>query len=160
MENTIMKNRMSFTAMSGILGLAITAITSATAIAQNTNQLDSNWYIGANVGQARAEIDNERIAASLLGAGYNRVFIEDDDRDTGFKLFGGYQLNRYFSLEGGYFDLGEFGFEATVFPTGTLEGNIKLKGVNLDLVGFLPFTEKFSAFGRVGVNYAQAKDSF
>jgi OOP family OmpA-OmpF porin len=32
--------------------------------------------------------------------------------------------------------------------------------VNLDAVGFLPFTRKFAAFGRVGLNYAEAKDSF
>ena len=29
-----------------------------------------------------------------------------------------------------------------------------------DAVGILPITEKFSAFGRVGLNYAEARDSF
>jgi OOP family OmpA-OmpF porin len=37
---------------------------------------------------------------------------------------------------------------------------IKLRGVNLDLVGRLPLTDRFSALGRVGVNYAQARDTF
>ena len=79
---------------------------------------------------------------------------------TGYKLFGGYKFNKNFALEGGYFDLGKFGFTATTVPAGTLNGNIKLKGLNLDAVGILPIAEKFSAFGRVGLNYAQAKDSF
>lgn len=72
----------------------------------------------------------------------------------------GYQFNRNCALEGGYFDLGKFGFTAITVPAGTLSGNIRLRGVNLDLLGILPITEKFSAFGRAGLNYAEARDSF
>jgi OOP family OmpA-OmpF porin len=119
---------------------------------------DSGWYGGLNVGQTRAKIDDARITSGLPGSGTS---ITDDNRDIGYKIFGGLKINRNFALEGGYFDLGKFGFTAnTTLPTGTLSGNIKLKGLNLDAVGILPFTEKFSAFGRIGVQYAQAKDSF
>jgi OOP family OmpA-OmpF porin len=48
--------------------------------------------------------------------------------------------------------MGKFGFTATTVPAGTLSGNIQLKGLNLDAVGILPITEKFSAFGRAGLN--------
>lgn len=138
------------------LGLAALAvITGPFALAD-----DSGWYVGGNVGQSRAEIDEERITSGLLGGGLTTTSIDDDDRDIGYKLFGGYQFNRYFALEGGYFDLGEFGYTATTVPAGTLNGNIELRGVNLDAVGLLPITEKFSAFGRIGVNYAEAEDSF
>ena len=141
---------------SGTLGLAALAvIASPVAVAD-----DSGWYVGANVGQSRAKIDDARITSSLLGSGFTTTSLTNDDRDTGYKLFGGYQFNKNFALEGGYFDLGEFGYTATTLPAGTLNGNIKLKGLNLDAVGILPITDKFSAFGRVGVNYAQAKDSF
>ncbi len=121
---------------------------------------DSGWYIGGNVGQSRATIDNERITNGLLAAGFTTTGISDDETDLGYKLFGGYQFGKYFALEGGYFDLGQFGFTATTLPTGTLRGNIKLKGLFMDLVGILPFTSKFSAFARLGVDYAQADDSF
>ena len=141
---------------SGTLGLAaLAAIASPLAMAD-----DTGWYGGVNVGQSRAKIDDARITSNLLGSGYATTSIVDDDTDTGYKLFGGYKFNRNFALEGGYFDLGRFGFTATTVPAGTLNGNIKLRGVNLDAVGILPITEKFSAFGRVGVNYAEAKDSF
>lgn len=141
---------------SGTLSLAALAvITSQFAMAD-----DTGWYAGANVGQSRAKIDDERISRNLLGSGFTSISINDDDRDTGYKIFGGYQFNKNFALEGGYFDLGKFGFTATTVPAGELNGNIKLKGLNLDAVGILPITEKFSAFGRVGVNYAEAKDSF
>jgi len=121
---------------------------------------DSGLYVGGNIGQSRATIDEERISNSLAGAGFTTTGFEDDNRDRGFKLFGGYQFNKYFALEAGYFDLGEFAFTATGLPPGTLSGNIKIKGVNLDVVGIMPITEKFSAFGRVGANYAKAEDSF
>jgi OOP family OmpA-OmpF porin len=139
------------------LGLAGIAIASPEALAQNN---DAGWYVGANVGQSRAKIDDARIARGLLGSGFSSVAIENDERDTAYKVFGGYRINRNFAIEGGYFDLGEFGFKATTVPAGTLNGNIKLRGFNLDALGMLPITEKFSAFGRVGVNYAEARDSF
>lgn len=121
---------------------------------------NSGWYGGVNAGRSAAEIDDPRITSGLLSSGFATTSITDDDRDTGYKLYGGYQFNKYFAVEGGYFDLGTFGFTATTVPAGTLTGDIRLKGVNLDAVGMWPFTEKFSIFGRVGVNYAQAKDRF
>lgn len=121
---------------------------------------DTGWYAGISAGRSTAEIDDPRITSGLLSSGFTTTSITDDDRDTGYKLYGGYQFNKYFALEGGYFDLGTFGFTATTIPAGTLNGTIRLKGVNLDAVGIWPFTEKFSIFGRVGVNHAQAKDRF
>ncbi|MES2919353.1 MAG: OmpA family protein [Pseudomonadota bacterium] len=121
---------------------------------------DSGWYGGASVGQSRAEIDDDRIRSSLQAAGSTATSITDDDRDTGYKLFGGYQFNRNFSLESGYFDLGSLGFTATTTPAGTLNGNIRLKGLSFDAVGTLPLTERLSALARAGLNYSQAKDSF
>ena len=141
---------------SGTLGLAALAvIASPFAVAD-----DSGWYGGVNIGQSRATIDDARITSSLVGQGATATSITDDNRHSGYKLFGGYKFNRNFALEGGYFDLGRFSYTATTVPAGTLNGNIRLNGLNLDLVGILPFTEKFSAFGRVGMNYAQARDSF
>ena len=147
---------MKLAKVSGTLGLAaLAAIASSYAVAD-----DTGWYGGANIGQSRATIDDVRITSGLLGGGFSTTSITDDKRDTGYKIFGGYQFNRNFAVEGGYFDLGRFGFTATTVPAGTLSGNIELKGVNLDLVGIMPITEKFSAFGRVGLNSARAKDNF
>jgi len=140
----------------GTLGLVGCAVMNS----QFAVAADSGWLGGVNIGQSRAKIDDAQITARLLGSGLATTSMVDDNRDTGYKLFGGYKINRNFAVEGGYFDLGRFGFTATTVPPGTLSGTIKLKGLNLDAVGILPFTEKFSAFGRVGMNYAQAKDSF
>ena len=50
-----------------------------------------------------------------------------DESGQGFKVFGGYQINRNFALEGGYFNLGKFGFTLTTVPAGTLSGSIKVQ---------------------------------
>ena len=118
------------------------------------------WYVGGNVGASSAEIDDKRIISGLLSGGFLTTSFREDDRDLGYKLFSGYQFNRNLAVEGGWFDLGEFGFEAETTPPGTFSGDIKIRGVNLDLVGFLPITARLSAFGRGGVIYAEAKDHF
>jgi OOP family OmpA-OmpF porin len=141
---------------SGMLSLAaLTIIASPFAAAE-----DAGWFAGLNIGQSRAKIDDDRIARGLLADNLVAISINDDNRDTGYKVFAGYQFNKNFALEGGYFDLGKFGFTANTSPTGTLSGNIKLSGVNLDAVATAPINERFSAFGRLGINYAEAKDSF
>lgn len=147
---------MKFIKASGILGLL--ACTALTASAVNAD--DAGWYMGANIGQSTADIDNEQITDNLLEGGFSQIALENDDSDTGYKLFGGYQFNRHFAIESGYFDLGEFSYSATTMPAGTLDGQMKLKGFNVDVLGFIPFSEKFSVFGRVGANYAEAKDRF
>ncbi|MCY7371203.1 MAG: OmpA family protein [Polaromonas sp.] len=135
--------------------LALAAMVSPYALAD-----DLGWYGGANIGRSAATIDDARITSGLASRGLGTSSISDRDSSTGFKLYGGYQFNRNLALEAGYFDLGKFGYTANTIPAGTLDGNIKLKGFNLDAVGILPITDRFSALGRVGLNYAQARDSF
>lgn len=140
----------------GKLGLLTLALMAAPfAMADNLG-----WYGGANVGQSKATIDEDRITSDLRSRGLVAGPFNNDERDRTYKLFGGYQFNPYISVEAGYFDLGRFGFTTTTTPAGTLSGNIRLKGLNLDVVGTLPITEKFSAFGRMGVAYTRAEDSF
>ncbi|WP_415838198.1 outer membrane beta-barrel protein, partial [Polaromonas hydrogenivorans] len=149
---------MKSTNIAGALSLAaLAALASPGALAQGQ---DSGWYGGANAGRSAASIDDARINSGLAGSGFSSSTIVNDDRSTGYKIFGGYQVNKNFAVEGGYFDLGNFGYTATTVPAGTLDGRIKLRGLNLDLVGTLPLSEKFSVFGRAGLNYAQARDSF
>ncbi len=130
------------------------------AIAAPAAMAQSSWYGGFGVGATRATIDDERIISGLAAGRLATTSIAHDERDTGYKIYFGRQFNRYLALEAGVFDLGEFGFTASTVPAGTLDGRIKLRGLNLDLVGTWPITERFSAFGRVGVNHAEAKDTF
>ena len=146
---------MRSTKVLGALLTAVAAVNIPVALAT-----DEGWYGGIGIGQSRAKIHDERISAGLLGSGFTTNSIQDDDQDAGFRLFGGNKLHRNFAVEAGYFNLGEFGFTANTTPAGTLTGTIKLQGVNVDAVGILPLTEKFSALGRVGLTYTEAKDTF
>ena len=142
---------------SGLLALAILAALSSSDVAAYD---DTGWYIGGNYGWTAATIDDDRIISSLAARGFTAGAIEDFDRDNGFKAFLGYQFSPYFALEGGYVDLGSYGYALTTTPAGTLTGDIDLRGINLDLVGRMPVTEQFSLFARVGAIYAEADTRF
>ena len=132
------------------------AVSSASALADNA----PGWYVGGNVGRTYTDFDNNRINNSLAGQGFRLNSSSEDKHDTGYKLFGGYQLNRNFAIEGGYFDLGKLNYSFTTFPAGSFVGETKVRGLNLDLVGILPLGDRFSVFGRVGAAYAQSRSSF
>jgi OOP family OmpA-OmpF porin len=150
----------------GALGaIACAALASQGALAEDLPVVDSNWansawYIGAGLGQTRANIDDERIKNSLTANGESLTAFSEDERDVGYKLFIGKQLNRYLAIEAGVFDLGDFAFSAATSPNGSLNGQIGLRGVNIDLVGRLPLNERVALLARIGANYAEAKTSF
>ncbi|MBD8566043.1 OmpA family protein [Oxalobacteraceae sp. CFBP 8763] len=126
------------------------------------NWADSAWYAGAGLGQGRATIDDERIARSLTANGASLDAFTTDQRDLGYKVFIGKKFNRYFAIEGGYFDLGKFGFQANTSGNGSgvLRGETKFRGVNLDLIGHLPLTERLSALARIGGQYGRSTATF
>jgi OOP family OmpA-OmpF porin len=126
----------------------------------NPDWANSAWYMGAGVGQSRARIDDARLVRSLTANGATMTKFNADERDLGFKLFVGKQLNQYLSLEAGYFDLGKFSFDAATSGNGALRGETGFRGVNLDLVGQLPLTERFSLLGRAGMQYARTSTHF
>jgi len=134
---------------------ALGVLGTAPAYAQD----DSYYYGGIGVGQARARIDDKRIAETLAGSGLTTNAIAHDERHSAYKVFGGYQVNRNFGVELGYFHLGTFGFNATTTPPGTLNGSFRVQGANLDLVGTMPFTDNFSGLARLGIQYARTRDA-
>lgn len=132
------------------------ALMAAPALAQDS----SYFYGGVSFGQARAKIDESLVANSVLTSETSSTVLTRDERDNAWRLFGGWQFNRYLGLEGGYFDLGKNTFGATTSPTGTLDGTMRVRGVNLDLVATMPVTENLSALARVGAAYGRTHQSF
>lgn len=123
------------------------------AIAQDT----SHYYGGVSVGQSKTQTDAAGLTSGLV-PGALLLNSTTDEKDTSYKVFGGYQFNRNIALEGGYFDLGKNSFNSNVVG-GSVAGESKVRGLNLDLVGTLPFTERFSALARVGVQHAWSKST-
>jgi OOP family OmpA-OmpF porin len=134
-----------------LVGYAV--LTSSLAAAE-----EAAWYGGLNIGQSKATIDDRRIGNSL--SGFTSNSISDANHDSSYKLFGGLKFDKYYALEAGYFNLGEFGFTATTVPAGRLQGATKIEGINLDAVLIVPLNDKLSALGRAGFTYAHTKDNF
>lgn len=118
---------------------------------------EPGWYVGLSGGQSKADTDGGELDSTFRSLGFTSS-SSMDDKDTGWKLFAGYQFNPYFAVEGGYVDLGEFSFSTTVtaapagYTTGSLSGNVKTKnGFLVDAVGIWPATDKVSVFGKVGM---------
>ena len=156
MKNIKKMKRIAKTA--GVLSLVGWAVmTTQFAMAADPN---AGWIGGFNAGQSIANIDDVRIKSQLRDAGLATTTFSVDDRETAFKVFGGYKFNKNFALEGTYFELGKFSFRSTTSPAGTLDGSINLRGVSLDAVGIVPFKNKFSGFGRIGLHYTSTRDEF
>lgn len=135
--------------------LALLAGLASPAIAQ-----DTGWYAGIGAGRSASDVDDPRIRNGLLNQGLDIASFSENERDTAYRLFGGYQFNRYLGVEGGWFDLGNFGYSAGTVPAGQLMGDVRMRGLNLDLVGTWPLTDRLSLIGRAGLLYAQTRGSF
>ncbi len=144
------KRQLSLLALAGFATICSTSV-----IAQDA----PGWYIGGNIGRTHANFNNDAINNQFIGSGFAVTSTSTDNRSTGGKLFGGYQLNPNFAVEGGYFDLGRFNYSGTT-TGGAYNGNTRVNGLNLDLVGTLPLTDRFSVLGRVGAAYARTRDDF
>ena len=150
----------------GALGVMTASLLTAQAAQAQDNTFinpdwaNSAWYIGAGVGQSRATIDEPRLRASLAANGETVTGFTKDERDTGYKLFVGRQLNQYVAVEAGYFDLGKFDFKSTTSGNGVLNGQAGFRGVNLDLLGQLPLSQRLSLLGRVGMHYTKTNTEF
>lgn len=116
------------------------------------------YYGGLSVGQSRAFFDEPGISNRLLPPGVASTGLSVDDRDFAYRVFGGYQFHPNFAVEAGYFDLGKTGFAASTSPPGSLDANLKLRGLHLDLVGRMPIVGQLSAIARVGAQYALAQE--
>jgi OOP family OmpA-OmpF porin len=153
-----MKNIKRAAKTAGVLSLMGWAVMSTQFVM--AAEADKGWIGGLSVGQTISNVDDVRISRELQATGLTATTWDVSDHSLGFKLFAGYKFNKNFALEGGYFDLGKFSYTTTTSPTGSLSGNIAVRGLNLDAVGMLPFSDKWVGLGRVGLNYAEARDGF
>lgn len=99
------------------------------AAGAGANAAEQGFYGGLGISAAMLEVDN----------------VNFDGDDTGFKLYGGYNFNKYISAEVDYYD------------AGTISDNIGVVGVDVEITGFnisamgrLPLNETFALFGKLG----------
>ncbi len=142
-----------------MLTLALLAVCASSGVHAQSTFNNTGMYVGISAGESKSKFDNGAAAQSLVGAGVSAGAPTEDERGNAYKAFIGVPLSPNWAVEAGYFDLGRFSFDAATSPTGTVSGATRIQGLNLDLVGTLPITERWSLLGRVGAAYAETKSS-
>ena len=125
----------------------IAAAALAILIATPAWSQDAGFYLGASIGQSRA-----------------KDFCDDsggfscDDKDTAWKLLGGYQFNRHLAIEAGYTDLGEVGVSGVLSGV-SVRGTVEVTAFELMGVGSIPLMDRFSLYGKLGLYHAETKQN-
>lgn len=118
---------MKMTAISGMV-LAMGIISNAVAA--------EGFYMGASAGAMKYDV-----CGDLAGLGSTSC----DDKDTGWKLFGGYEFNANFALEGAWVDLGKVSASG---PGGS--ASAESDGFAVVAKGTLPLGDQFGIFAKAG----------
>jgi OOP family OmpA-OmpF porin len=109
-------------------------------------QAQAGWYAGASLGQMEAE--------GACPGGFSC-----DKKDTAWKIFGGYRINRNFAAEVFYANLGKVTVSATVPGVGTVSAEGKLQSIGAAALGIWPVGEQFEVFGKLGIASSDNKTS-
>ena len=111
--------------------LIIVSVLLTTGIALADPAKERGGYVGGGLG------------ATMFDDGGAFAFLEQDDTDSGFGIFGGYKFFRYFSVEGRYTDFGTFSVVGLPFDASVLSAHA---------VGIIPFgSSGWEMFGQLGL---------
>ena len=120
--------------------IASTAYAQEDVIAESDSLVrNAEWRIGAAAAFTDYESDSGSSAFSV------------DDSAVGVQFYAQYKFNRWFGLEGGYMDTGEFEDrtgESNEFNTG-----IRFTGFSLSALGYIPLggaSDNFDLYGKIG----------
>ena len=123
---------------------ALFAATLGSSLAVNAQ--DAGFYVGGSLGRSTTNND-------LAGA---TAITSNDEKGDGWKLFGGYQINKHFGVEASYVDMGNFGASGRIGAVPfTFSANAN--GYALAAVGTLPVSDSFDLFAKVGVVFSKVK---
>lgn len=112
---------------------------------------DHKFYLGLDAGQAH--FDPTEI--------FDNAVQSKDDQSTSYTVKVGYRFNRFFALEGGYTDLGDYDARLlgnclpTLPPTCSpdVDTHTSIDGVMLTAVGMWPLTDHFQFTANAGAIY-------
>jgi OOP family OmpA-OmpF porin len=109
-------------------------------------KMSNGLYLGASVGQARADIN----VAPPAGVPFDS--FTKDDTNFAWKLVAGFPFYPGLAFELGYTRLGRVGFKADV-PGGSVTQTSRIMGYTAEVVATLPVWRQLSILGRIGGYY-------
>ena len=108
--------------------------------AMSTAEAQAAAYVGGSIGQSSVDIECDL-----------DITCSADEKDTGWKFYGGYQFTPNFAVEFGYVDLGETGASGNDSVLGTTSVTIEASGFSAAALGAIPLGDRFALFGKVGL---------
>ena len=121
--------------MKKILLASLVAASVLPFTAQAADSSLSGVYVGGNLGQS-----------NYRAGDMNGMATSTDTNPTGYSLFGGYNFNQHFAIEGGY---GNFGNANQSNSSDRFE--VRTQSFYAAAKGTLPINEKFGVYGKLGV---------
>jgi OmpA-OmpF porin, OOP family len=113
----------------------------------------AQFYIGGAFGAARVQNNDAADRQLLLSSGFTSATVTSDTTRSGWKFYAGYDINSWFSLEGGYMSAGKF--RQTINTTGpavSASGDARATAFMFDGVARFPVTDTVRVLGRLGVH--------
>lgn len=135
-----------------ILFLALSAALAVTSV----QAADTGFYVGGSLGQSKVnDFNGADIDAELLSDFGLTSSTSTDDTDTGWKAFAGYRFMKYLAVEGAYTNFGEATANTIVTAPGAgiVNTTVESEAWTVSALGILPLGDRFSLFGRLGVNF-------
>lgn len=111
--------------------MATAGLTALPAMAQS--MADQGWYVGGSIGQMEADGD--------CPAGFSC-----DLKDTAWKIFGGYRINRNFAAEAFWGQWGDISL-----TLGGATATVEASTIGIAGLGILPLGQQFEVFGKLGI---------
>lgn len=155
----------------GVFGCAATAVVlfvslghEIAAAAETSESDERGFYLGASVGRVEQEARGE--GEMLVGVGPPLGFlvrlqpdqVRVDDKDAGWSVTLGYQINKYLAAELAYYDFGTATVNERYAPSDfpipldlTVSSRIEAYGPGVSLLGTLPLAPSLEVIVRGGV---------
>jgi opacity protein-like surface antigen len=122
---------------------------------------EHGWYVGTGIGYSKGALGNNTIdsAVSTASPGSTVTSISKDQNSVMYQLFLGYSFTSFLALEANAFRLGEFSFNTTTSPSGTVDGSLSMWGGSMDVLGIIPL-KSWRIYGRAGAILVHSTASY
>ena len=113
--------------------------------------------IGTPLAHAQMTSILDESSGFYVGGGLGRADPDGADDDGMWKVYGGWQLNKWLAAEVGYVDFGDSGFRATAPGGINYSGELETWGITAHAVGQFPVPigalDRLSIIGKIGTIY-------